>query len=93
VTVAIFSGYAGFVRHFFRGSAVEITKALAVLKPLYNQDNIEIITRDGQSVRGVVRSMKMTQALTKPSVKIEKPDGEVVKIVFDDIVKIVDHNT
>jgi hypothetical protein len=71
---------------------VEITKALATLKPLYNLDNIEIVTRDGASVRGVVRSMKMTQALTKPSVKIEKPDGEVVKIAFDDINKVINHN-
>jgi hypothetical protein len=71
---------------------VEITKALAVLKPLYNQDNIEIVTRDGNRVRGIVRSMKMTQALTKPSVKIEKPDGEVVKVAFDDITQVIDHN-
>jgi small nuclear ribonucleoprotein (snRNP)-like protein len=71
---------------------VELTKALAVLKPLYNQDNIEIVTRDGHRVRGKVRSMKMTQALTKPSVKIEKPDGEIVKIGFDDITQVIDHN-
>ena len=71
---------------------MEITKALAVLKPLYNQNNIEIVSRDGMRVRGIVRSMKMTQALTKPSVKIEKADGEVVKIAFDDITQVIDHN-
>jgi hypothetical protein len=72
---------------------VEITKALAALKPLYGKDNIEVVTEDGNRVRGIVRSMKTTQALTKPSVKIERADGEIVKIVFSDIVKIIDHNT
>jgi hypothetical protein len=57
---------------------VEVTKALAALKPLYGLDNIEIITQDGSRVRGIVRSMKTTQALTKPSVKMERPDGEIV---------------
>jgi hypothetical protein len=71
---------------------VEITKALAALKPLYGKDNIEIVTADGNRVRGVVRSMKTTQALTKPSVKIERADGEIIKIVFSDIVKVIDHN-
>jgi hypothetical protein len=72
---------------------VEITKALAALKPLYGKDNVEVVTADGYRVRGIVRSMKTTQALTKPSVKIERADGEIVKIVFTDIVKIIDHNT
>ena len=72
---------------------MEITKALAALKPLYGKDNIEVVTADGQRVRGVVRSMKTTQALTKPSVKIERADGEIVKIVFSDIVKVIDHNS
>ena len=71
---------------------MEITKALAALKPLYGKDNIEIVTEDGNRVRGVVRSMKTTQALTKPSVKIERADGEIIKIVFSDIVKVIDHN-
>ncbi|HEX8653346.1 MAG TPA: hypothetical protein VF708_21200 [Pyrinomonadaceae bacterium] len=71
---------------------MEITKALAALKPLYGKGNIEIVTADGNRVRGVVRSMKTTQALTKPSVKIERADGEIIKIVFSDIVKVIDHN-
>ena len=71
---------------------MEITKALAALKPLYGKDNIEVVTENGNRVRGIVRSMKTTQALTKPSVKIERADGEIVKIVFTDIVKIIDHN-
>ena len=71
---------------------MEVTKALAALQPLYGKDNIEIVTVDGQRVRGVVRSMKMTQALTMPSVKMERADGEIVKIPFAHIVKIIDHN-
>lgn len=71
---------------------MEVTKALAALQPLYGLDNVEIIIEDGSSVRGVVRSMKMTQALTKPSVKIERADGEIIKVPFDTIAEIIDHN-
>ncbi len=71
---------------------MEITKALAALQPLYGKDNIEIVTADGQRVRGTVRSMKTTQALTTPSVKIECASGEIVKIGFPTIVEIKDHN-
>jgi hypothetical protein len=71
---------------------VEVTKALAALRPLYGKGNIEIITVDGQRVRGTVRSMKTTQALTTPSVKMECGDGEIVKIPFPQIAEIRDHN-
>ncbi|HJR08652.1 MAG TPA: hypothetical protein VJ842_15440 [Pyrinomonadaceae bacterium] len=71
---------------------MEVVKALAALQPLYGKDNIEIITEDGTRVRGVVKSMKTTQALTKPSVKIQRADGQIVKITFDTITEIVDHN-
>ena len=71
---------------------LEVTKALAALQPLYGKDNIEIVTADGQRVRGVVRSMKTTQALTTPSVKIECANGEIVKIRFPDIAEIKDYN-
>jgi hypothetical protein len=71
---------------------VEVTKALAALQPLYGKDNVEIITEDGSRVRGIVRSMKTTQALTKPSVKMERADGEIIKIPFTNIIKIIDHN-
>ena len=71
---------------------MEVTKALAALQPLYGKGNVEIVTEDGGRVRGIVRSMKMTQALTKPSVKIERADGEIVKITFDHITEIIDHN-
>lgn len=71
---------------------MEVVKALAALKPLYNMDNVEIVTDDGQRVRGLVKSMKTTQALTRPSVKIQRADGEVVKIPFASITEIIDHN-
>ena len=70
---------------------MEVTKALAALQPLWGKDNIEIITLDGKRVRGVVRSMKTTQALTTPSVKMEIPNGELIKIPFPDIAEIKDH--
>jgi hypothetical protein len=71
---------------------VEVTKALAALQPLYGKDNIEIITKDGNRFRGTVRSLKTTQALTTPSVKIECGDGEIVKVSFALIQEIRDHN-
>ena len=71
---------------------MEVTKALAALRPLYGKGNVEIITTDGHRVRGVVRSMKTTQALTTPSVKVERADGEIVKIPFPAIIEIIDHN-
>jgi len=71
---------------------VEVTKALAALQPLYGKDNVEIVTADGTRVRGVVRSLRTTQALTRPSVKIERPDGEIIKIPFINITEIIDHN-
>lgn len=71
---------------------MEVTKALAALRPLYGKGNIEIITNDGRRVRGTVVSMKTTQALTTPSVKVECATGEIVKIPFPLIVEIKDHN-
>ena len=71
---------------------MEITKALAALRPLYGKGNIEIVTRDGHRVRGIVRSMKTTQALMTPSVKVERADGEIVKIPFSLIIEVIDHN-
>jgi hypothetical protein len=71
---------------------VEITKALAALQPLYGKDNIEIITTGGRRVRGTVRSMKTTQALTTPSVKMQCANGQIVKIPFPTIAEIKDHN-
>ena len=71
---------------------MEVTKALAALQPLYGKGNIEVVTRDGARVRGIVRSMKTTQALTTPSVKVERGDGQIVKVPFSAIVEIIDHN-
>lgn len=71
---------------------MEITKALAALQPLYGKDNVEIVTLDGRRVRGTVRSMKTTQALTTPSVKMECANGEIIKIPFPSIAEIKDYN-
>ncbi len=71
---------------------MEITKALAALQPLYGKANIEIVTEDGHRVRGIVRSMKTTQALTTPSVKVERADGEIVKVKFSSIIEVINHN-
>jgi hypothetical protein len=75
-----------------KANRMEITKALSALRPLYGKGNIEIVTREGYRVRGIIRSMKTTQALTTPSVKVERADGEIVKIPFSAIVEIINHN-
>jgi hypothetical protein len=71
---------------------LEVTKTLAALQPLYGKDNIEILTVDGRRVRGIVHSLRTTQALTTPSVKMECATGEIIKIPFPAIVEIRDHN-
>src|SRR3954471_23204565 len=71
---------------------MEVTKALAALRPLYGKGNIEIVTAEGIRVRGIVRSMKTTIALTAPTVKVERADGEIVKVPFTSIVEIINHN-
>ncbi len=71
---------------------MEVTKALAALQPLYGKGNIEIVTAEGIRVRGIVRSMKTTQALSTPSVKVERADGEIVKVAFTSIIEIINHN-
>ena len=90
--VPVFSAYFERRQTLGRTDNLEVTKALAALQPLYGKDNIEIVTSDGRRVRGVVRSMKTTQALTTPSVKIECADGEIIKIPFPNIAEIKDHN-
>ncbi|GAC1400846.1 MAG: hypothetical protein NVSMB56_15970 [Pyrinomonadaceae bacterium] len=72
---------------------MEVTKALAALQPLYGKDNVELVTSEGVRVRGTIRSLRMTQALTRPSVKVELSNGEIIKIAFDTITEIIDHNT
>ena len=71
---------------------MEVSKALAALQPLYGKSNVEIITTDGRRVRGIIRSMKTTQALTTPSVKEECANGDIIKIPFPTIAEIKDHN-
>jgi hypothetical protein len=71
---------------------MEVTRALAALQPLWGRGNIEIVTDNGHRVRGIVRSMKTTQALTTPTVKVERADGQIVKIPFTAIVEIINHN-
>ena len=71
---------------------MEVTKALAALRPLWGRGNIEIVTDNGHRVRGIVRSMKTTQALSTPTVKVERADGQIVKIPFTSIIEIINHN-
>ena len=71
---------------------MEITKALSALQPLYGKGNIEIVTRNGHRVRGIVRSMKTTQALSIPTLKVERADCEIVKLPFSAIIEIINHN-
>ena len=82
----------GYILFILRISRMEVTKALAALQPLYGKNNIEIVTADGHRVRGIVRSMKTTGALSTPSVKVERADGEIVKVLLTSIIEIINHN-
>ena len=71
---------------------MEVTKALAALQPLYNKGNVEIVTAEGIRVRGIVRSMKTTHALSSPSVKVERAYGEIGKVPCTSSSEIINHN-
>ncbi len=61
------------------------------LQGLFDSDDIEVITIDGQSIRGRIDNLCSTQPFSKPAVKITTHDGKGVKILFADIKEVIDH--
>jgi hypothetical protein len=61
------------------------------LQEMLESDDVEIITLDGNSVRGRIDNLRSTQPFSKPAVKILRPDGEITKVLFSEIKEIIDH--
>jgi hypothetical protein len=61
------------------------------LQGLFDSDDIEVITIDGQSIRGRIDNLRSTQPFSKPAVKITDANGKITKILFADIKEVIDH--
>jgi hypothetical protein len=61
------------------------------LQGMFESDDVEVITNDGQSVRGRIDNLRSTQPFSKPAVKITSADGKIHKILFADIKDVIDH--
>lgn len=62
------------------------------VQKLFGSDEVEVITRDGRSVRGKIDNLRSTQPFSKPAVKIRTADGQIIKILFSDIQEIMDRS-
>jgi hypothetical protein len=58
---------------------------------MLESDDVEIITLDGNSVRGRIDNLRSTQPFSKPAVKILGPDGKITKVLFSEIKEVIDH--
>lgn len=60
------------------------------LQGMFDSEDVEIVTNDGQSFRGKIDNLRSTMPFSKPAVKIKSNDGKITKILFADIKDIVD---
>jgi hypothetical protein len=61
------------------------------LQEMFDSDDVEVITNDGQSVRGRIDNLRSTQPFSKPAVKIRGQDGKIKKVLFSEIKELIDH--
>jgi hypothetical protein len=61
------------------------------LQEMFDSDDVEIITIDGQSIRGRIDNLRSTQPFSKPAVKIRGQDGKIKKVLFSEIKELIDH--
>ncbi len=64
---------------------------MEMVQKMMDSDDVEVITNDGKSVRGVIDNLRSTQPFSKPAVKIRTADGKIEKILFSDIKDMLDH--
>ena len=64
---------------------------METLQEMFDSDDIEIITIDGQSIRGRIDNLRSTQPFSKPAVKILGQDGKIKKVLFSEIKELIDH--
>lgn len=61
------------------------------LQGMFDSEDVEIVTNDGQRYRGKIDNLRSTMPFSKPAVKIKGSDGKIVKILFTDIKDMIDH--
>ncbi|NDD63291.1 MAG: hypothetical protein EBZ36_04835 [Acidobacteria bacterium] len=60
------------------------------LQGLFDSPEIEVIKVDGTRIRGRIDNLRSTQPFSKPAVKIIAEDGQITKILFNDIAELID---
>lgn len=60
------------------------------LQDLFDSPEIEVVKLDGTSIRGRIDNLRSTQPFSKPAVKIIGVDGQITKILFNDIAELID---
>jgi hypothetical protein len=61
------------------------------LQAMFESEDVEVITNDGQSIRGRIDNLRSTQPFSKPAVKIRGQDGKIRKVLFSEIKELIDH--
>lgn len=64
---------------------------MEMLQNMLESDDVEIVTSDGNSVRGRIDNLRSTQPFSKPAVKIIDSQGKITKVLFSQIKEIIDH--
>lgn len=62
------------------------------LQGMFDSNDVEVITHNGQKARGKIDNLRSTQPFSKPAVKILGADGTITKILFADIREMIDHD-
>jgi hypothetical protein len=60
------------------------------LQGLFDSPEIEVVKLDGTRIRGRIDNLRSTQPFSKPAVKIVGVDGQITKILFNDIAELID---
>jgi hypothetical protein len=63
------------------------------IQGMLDSNDVEVRTKSGGSFRGKIDNLRSTQPFSKPAVKIRSSDGKINKILFADIIEIIDHST
>lgn len=62
------------------------------LQGLLDKPEIEVVTKAGTRVCGRIDNLRSTQPFSKPAVKIRSADGKITKILFSEILELIDRS-